>query len=91
MLKSRLITIINRRLPTRRPYAELESLTGIDAEAWKNTSNGRTKPSAAQLEAICKLFPEYTLWLMTGNVLPNAGQTSPDLEALNELKKKVGE
>lgn len=89
MITQRLIAIINRRMPARRPFAELETLTGIDAQAWKHMASERTKLSAAQLEAICRLFPEYTLWLMTGNVNTDAGQTSPDIEALDELKKRV--
>lgn len=89
MLNERLITIINSAFPPRRPFAELETQTGIDAQAWKHFYSGRNRPSAAQLEAICKLFPRYTLWLMTGNVNEEAGQTSPEIEALNELKKRV--
>lgn len=78
-------------MPKTKAFAELEKCTGINARAWAHTYHERTKASAEQLEKICELFPEYALWLMTGKVMPEAGQTSPEIEQLEELKKAVGE
>ncbi|QDF95455.1 hypothetical protein CJ010_02240 [Azoarcus sp. DD4] len=90
MIYERLIKIINARLPRHGAFALLEEKTGISARAWAHVWHGRTKPSADHLEQICLLYPEYTLWLMTGRTSPEAEQTSPDLEQLEELKKTVG-
>ncbi|NMG35947.1 DNA-binding protein [Azoarcus sp. TTM-91] len=89
MVFERLIKIINARLPRHGAFTLLEEQTGISARAWAHVWHGRTKPSADHLEQICGLFPEYTLWLMTGRTAPEAGQTSPDLEQLEALKKSV--
>lgn len=77
-------------MPRRGAFAELERLTDIGAKAWSHVYHGRTSPDAKHLEKLCLLFPEYTLWLMTGQVSPEAGQTSPELEQLEELQKSVG-
>ena len=32
------------------------------------------------VQKICKAFPQYTLWLMTDQVNPEAGQISPEIK-----------
>jgi len=90
MLLSRLIKIIDHRMPRHGAFSELEARTGISARAWAHVYNQRTKAGSDHLEKLCLLFPEYTLWLMTGQVSPEAGQTSPELEQLEALQKAVG-
>jgi len=73
-------------------FSQLEEATGITKGAWSHIYNGRNKPNMDTLEQLCKLFPEYTLWLMTGRTAPpEAGQSSPDLEQLEELTRAVGD
>ncbi len=90
MLLSRLIKIVDHRMPRHGAFSELEARTGISARAWAHVYNQRTKAGSEHLEKLCELFPEYTLWLMTGQVSPEAGQTSPELEQLEELQKSIG-
>lgn len=87
----RLKKVIDRRFTQKRASAELAAVTNVSAAMWNHVYHGRTKPSAEHLEHICRLFPEYTLWIMTGKAAPEAGQTSPDIEQLEELKKAVNE
>lgn len=89
MILERLIKIIDYRLPKKGAFTHLEELTGIDARSWGHAYNGRTKLGSEHLEQMCKLFPEYTLWLMTGMASPETGQTSPEIEQLQELEKRV--
>ena len=39
---------------------------------------GRQQPTANQIEKICRLRPEFALWLCTGRSWPISGQTSPE-------------
>ncbi|QDF99759.1 hypothetical protein CJ010_14620 [Azoarcus sp. DD4] len=80
--------IIDRQLPSKAS-AELAKKTDVSAAMWNHVYHGRVKPSAEHLEHLCRLYPRYTLWLMTGQTAPDAGQTSPDIEQLEELKKAV--
>lgn len=51
---------------------------------------GRTKnPASDTPQAVCKAFPQYTLWLMTGQVNPEGGQISPEIK-LQAEKLKTG-
>ena len=68
---------------------DLESRTGIDRDRWNNLR--RPKPVAKirleEAEAISSLYPEYSLWLISGITAPEAGQISPDME---EIREKLG-
>ncbi|HGK9031589.1 hypothetical protein ACET4R_19780 [Pseudomonas aeruginosa] len=39
--------------------------------------------STEELEVLQSLFPQYRLWLISGEVMPEAGQTSPEFEEAN--------
>ncbi|PTU72823.1 helix-turn-helix domain-containing protein [Pseudomonas mangrovi] len=80
MIKERVITILKSsgiRLP------ELEERTGISRYTWNNLKNTARKREikAEEIEAIVKLFPQYALWIVSGEVHPDCGQTSPEYEA----------
>ncbi|HCE6866809.1 TPA: XRE family transcriptional regulator [Pseudomonas aeruginosa] len=82
MIKERVITILawsNIRLP------KLEEMTGISRYTWSNLKN----PSKAreikedEILAIAKVFPQFRWWLLTGEVMPEIGQTSPEMDEAN--------
>jgi DNA-binding Xre family transcriptional regulator len=80
MIKERVITILKSsgiRLP------ELEERTGISRYTWNNLKNTARKREikAEEIEAIVKLFPQYALWVVSGEIAPEAGQISPDYAA----------
>lgn len=77
MIKERVITILKSsgiRLP------ELEERTGISRYTWNNLKNTARKREikAEEIEAIVKLYPQYALWVVSGEIAPDAGQISPD-------------
>ncbi|WP_083251723.1 MULTISPECIES: helix-turn-helix domain-containing protein [Pseudomonas] len=77
MIKERVITILKSsgiRLP------ELEERTGISRYTWNNLKNTARKREikAEEIEAIVKLFPQYALWVVSGEIAPEAGQISPE-------------
>lgn len=77
MIKERVITVLKSsgiRLP------ELEERTGISRYTWNNLKNTARKREikAEEIEAIVKLFPQYALWLVSGEIAPESGQISPD-------------
>ncbi|WP_313607151.1 hypothetical protein [Rhizobium sp.] len=39
--------------------------------------------SAEEIEQLGLLYPSYRWWLMTGEVMPDKGQTSPDYDEAN--------
>jgi hypothetical protein len=90
MITERIIKIINDRLPRKGAFTHLETETGINARSWGHAYNKRTVLSVQHIEAIVKMFPQYAFWINTGKTIPEAGQTSPDLEQLEELRKRVG-
>ncbi|BCA30454.1 MULTISPECIES: helix-turn-helix domain-containing protein [Pseudomonadaceae] len=79
MIKQRVITILassNIRLP------KLEELTGISRYTWSNLKNPSKNREIKEEEilAIAKVFPQYRWWMLTGEVMPEAGQISPGYE-----------
>lgn len=63
---------------TRQEFAEK---TGLNIETISATERGKSKPNSDKLQAICRTFPQYTLWLMTDQSDPTSGQISPEDKA----------
>ena len=57
--------------------SELEELTGIKKTRWDSIFNRGIEPRVIELEAICKLMPEYKMYLVWGEEEPTVGQVSP--------------
>ena len=59
-------------------YNWFDGLTGISASKWRDLGRGKTKAvSAAMLEALCVVWPEFAYWFVTGNKDCARGQTTP--------------
>lgn len=79
MIKERLISLFN----SRRTSVWFEKETGIDRYRWGNIRSGKARLSDAEIEAVAKLFPQYALWLVSGQVAPECGQISPEHDEAN--------
>lgn len=82
MIKERVIDILKfsgMRLP------ELEERTGISRYTWNNLKNpARNREiKAEEIEAVVKLYPQFALWVVSGEVAPECGQTSPYYDEAN--------
>lgn len=55
------------------------NITGIPLSTLKNYEGGHSEPSLGNMLLITNqpIFKKYTLWLMTDEVAPEAGQISP--------------
>ena len=50
--------------------------TGIEVTRWRSIK-ARKVMRTSEMEAIQKLYPEYSIWLATGTEIPEAGHVSP--------------
>ena len=80
MIKDRWIELFNEE----RTSTWFEKQTGIDRYRWGNIRNGKVRLSATEIEAVIKVFPHYALWLASGEIAPEIGQTSPAYDEANE-------
>ncbi|MEG6654490.1 DNA-binding protein [Pseudomonas aeruginosa] len=80
MIKDRLITLFNKE----RTSVWFEKQTGINRYRWGNVRNGKARITDAEIEAVIQIFPQYALWLVTGNIAPESGQTSPEYDEANQ-------
>lgn len=64
---------------------ELEEKTGISRYTWNNLKNpARNREiKAEEIEAVASVFPQYRWWMLTGEVMPDKGQISPEYEEAN--------
>ena len=62
---------------------ELSTAGETDYPRWVNIKRGRARVGADEIEILAKVFPNYRWWLLTGEVLPGNGQTSPDYDEAN--------
>ncbi|MCY1557761.1 hypothetical protein D9M68_946370 [compost metagenome] len=56
---------------------KLSLLGETNHERWKNISKGAIRMSTEEIGVLVKMYPQYALWLASGEVAPESGQTSP--------------
>lgn len=76
-LHERLRTVIAAHTHETRRFKELEERTGIATATWKTYWSRGSRPSAELIEAVVKLWPEYGLWIATGESDEEYGHLSP--------------
>lgn len=79
MIRDRLISLFD----SRRTSVWFEKETGIDRYRWGNIRSGKARLSDAEIDAVVKVFPQYSLWLVSGEIAPEIGQTSPEFDEAN--------
>lgn len=50
---------------------------------WQNLKRQKARIATEEIESLGVLFPNYRWWLMTGEVMPEVGQTSPEYDEAN--------
>lgn len=70
----------------------LVALGGTEYVRWQNIKRGKARIGANEIEILGRAFPHYRWWLMTGEVMPEQGQTSPEYDEANRnlISPKVG-
>ncbi len=56
---------------------------GGDYERWRSVSKGIVRVSTEEVDVLVKIYPQYALWLASGQIAPEVGQTSPDYDEAN--------
>jgi hypothetical protein len=73
-----------RSLVDKAGIDELVKSTGIGGTRWRTVRyDKRTRISTQEVEALAQLYPQYALWIASGQVAPECGQTSPDYDEAN--------
>jgi hypothetical protein len=62
---------------------ELAEAGSTDYVRWQNIKRGRARIGADEIEIIGRVFPAYRWWLITGEVMPEKNQTSPEYDEAN--------
>lgn len=70
-----------RALVDKTGLDELVKRTEISGTRWRTVRyDKRTRISTQEVEALVRLYPQYALWLASGQVAPEVGQTRPGAE-----------
>ncbi|MCU9947905.1 helix-turn-helix domain-containing protein [Pseudomonas sp. PDM13] len=84
-MRERIVAILEHKKLTAK---KLEELSGIDREKWYALRKGGRRVNEDDIKVIVELAPEYALWLVSGKIAPESGQTSPEYdEAHSNLAK----
>ena len=76
-MRERIIAILEHKKLTAK---KLEEASGIDREKWYALRKGGRRVNEDDIKAIVDLAPEYALWLVSGKIAPECGQTNPDYD-----------
>ncbi|WP_308725128.1 hypothetical protein [Metapseudomonas otitidis] len=64
---------------------ELVRTTDISGTRWRTVRyDKRTRISTQEMTALVQLYPQYALWLASGEIIPEKGQTSPAYDAQHQ-------
>jgi len=64
----------------------------IGYSRWQSVRYKNIRMSTEELEVLQGMFPEFQLWLISGNIAPEAGQVSPEYEIADaKLQGRSGE
>ncbi|CAN7700351.1 DNA-binding protein [Aquipseudomonas alcaligenes] len=59
---------------------KLSQLSDTEHSRWLNVSKGAVRVSTEEIDVLVSAFPQYALWIASGKILPEGGQTSPDFD-----------
>lgn len=80
MMQQRFIELVNHTTDEKSKHRDFEELTGIKRTTVKHLMNGKQRFNEEHLKAVADAFPQYKMWFAFGEVLPEAGQISPELD-----------
>jgi len=63
----------------------------IPHSRWLSVTYKNVRMSTEELEVLRKMYPQYALWLISGEVQPDCGQTSPEYDQVNSKLDKRAE
>lgn len=73
-----------RSLVDKTGLDELVKKTEIGGTRWRTVRyDKRTRISTQEVEALTSIYPQYALWLASGQIAPESGQTSPEYDEAN--------
>lgn len=55
----------------------------ITHSRWLSVTYKKVRMSTEELDVIQRVFPNYRLWLISGEIAPEIGQTSPEYDEVN--------
>ncbi|MFZ5957110.1 DNA-binding protein [Pseudomonas knackmussii] len=58
-------------------------MSNTDHSRWLNVSKGAVRVSSEEIDVLVSVFPQYALWIASGQTIPESGQTSPEFDAAN--------
>lgn len=67
----RLKTLVERRFPKRGRFGELEAISGIGLNRWKNFYYGKQDATQEMLQFWCSKYPNDSDWLLSGVEAPS--------------------
>lgn len=73
-----------RTLVDKAGIDELVKKTDVGSTRWRTVRyDKRTRISTKEIEVLVSMYPQYAFWLASGQISPEAGQTSPEYDEAN--------
>lgn len=63
-------------------------LGGGNHDRWRSVSKGAVRVSTEEIDILVSVYPHYALWLASGEIAPECGQTSPEYDEANSKLPK---
>lgn len=73
-----------RTLIDKAGFDRLIRESAISMVRWHTVRYKPIRMSTEEIEVLVEMFPQYALWLASGKIAPEIGQTSPDYDDANQ-------
>ncbi|WP_261843495.1 hypothetical protein [Aliamphritea ceti] len=90
MMRDRFIVLVNATTSERTKHVDFERETGIKRNTVKSLLDGKQRFNEEHITAISDRFPEYKMWFVFGETMPEAGQISPEIEEVADSYGETG-
>lgn len=76
-ISERLKLVVDCQIDQRARFKQLEAMSGIPSDHWKNFWHGRQRAHEEFIQFVARQWPEYAFWLVTGIEDENYGHVRP--------------
>lgn len=77
-VEDRLLEVARSKLNEQRLFAELQTISSIKSDRWKNVAHKRQRATSEMIEWACQRWPEMAYWIATGYDPSSTEHSTPE-------------
>ncbi len=88
-IEDRLLEVARSKLDEQRLFAELQAISNMKSDRWKNVAHKKQRATSEMIEWACQRWPEMAYWIATGNEPNKTEHSTPEKERNKKFELKT--